>query len=108
MRKASDIYASVFVEIGIHGGLGTKAQRRAVLAVVLQVIALYRTLGRADFEQNSEVDNLLAWAESMKTELMKTYLLQLQGPSDCTNLNRSNPLRTKVHYASFQAISSTL
>ncbi|PMD36958.1 hypothetical protein L207DRAFT_601319 [Hyaloscypha variabilis F] len=73
MKKASDIRASVFAEIGIHGGLGTETQRRAVRAVVLQIETLYQALGRADFEQSSEVDELLAQAESMKDEIVKTY-----------------------------------
>jgi hypothetical protein len=73
MKKASDIRASVFAEIGIHGGLGTETQRRAVRAVVLQIETLYQALGRADFEQSSEVDELPFQAESMKDEIVKTY-----------------------------------
>ncbi|KAE9378747.1 hypothetical protein N431DRAFT_460076 [Stipitochalara longipes BDJ] len=73
MRKVADIHATVSAEIGIYGGLGSATQRQAIIQVLIQIENLYKSLDNASFDQSPEVENLLARAESMKDELVKTY-----------------------------------
>jgi hypothetical protein len=73
LRKALDIQVSVFAELGIHGGLGTSEQRQAVSQVLGQIETLHATLEAWAFEQSPEVDDLLAMADAMKEEIVKSY-----------------------------------
>jgi hypothetical protein len=73
LRKALDINVSISAELGIHGGLDTAEQREAVRQVLVKIGNLHQTLGPEAFEQCSEVDDLLASAEAMKEEIVKSY-----------------------------------
>jgi hypothetical protein len=73
LRKALDIQVSVFAELGIHGGLGTSAQREALNQVLVRIGTLHETLEMQAFERSSEADDLLALADAMKEEIVKSY-----------------------------------
>jgi hypothetical protein len=73
LRKALDIQVSVFAELGIHGGLGTSGQREALNQVLVQIGTLHETLETHAFERSTEADDLLALADAMKEEIVKSY-----------------------------------
>jgi hypothetical protein len=73
LQRALDIQVSVFAELGIHGGLGTSEQREAVNQVLGQIGTLHATLESQAFKQSAEVDELLAIADVMKEEIVRSY-----------------------------------
>jgi hypothetical protein len=73
LRQALDIQVSISAEIGTHGRLGTAEQCEDVDRFLVQIGTLHSTLGAEAFEQSPEVDNLLAEAEAVKMDILKTY-----------------------------------
>ena len=73
LRKALDIHASIFAGVRFHAGLSSTPKRRAIFQVLLKIQHLCTSLGNDSFEQSPEVADLLAQAESMKDELVKSY-----------------------------------
>ena len=68
-----DIHASIFAGVGFHEGLSRTPKRKAILKMLKDIEGVYSSVEDDElFEKSPEVDGILAQAELMKDELVKS------------------------------------
>lgn len=69
LHRPSTIHAGQ----GIHNCLNTQEKRQSAQRVVNQIARLYRDIGANEFEEDEEVDELLAKARELTEEVEGSY-----------------------------------